>query len=51
MLLEDTLICLAEWTLELEVPGFNTYDWSTGETSCCYGERGRNLYCYLQHRL
>ncbi|HAE12621.1 MAG: gliding motility-associated C-terminal domain-containing protein [Chitinophagales bacterium] len=33
MLLEDTLICLAEWTLELEVPGFNTYDWSTGETT------------------
>ena len=45
------LICPAEWTLELEVPGFNTYDWAPGDHSCCYGERGRTYTVTLQHRL
>ena len=30
----DTLICDAEWTLDLIAPdGYNTYEWSTGETT------------------
>lgn len=33
MVLQDTLVCAPEWTLVLEVPGFDEYAWSTGESS------------------